>query len=406
MLRRGSDFRKYSFGDPQGYWLTRCSYWDWARDGSAIPAILMQPTVTVTRPGANGGQPEQTNIPNPLYQYRFTNDGFRAQYFSGSQAQAQITLRQPANVQTSRNDEADRQMRANYETCRQDTFVLFNIPDFSAFSSSAFQSGDAPTSWTSIESIHNQVHGFIGGSGNPQGHMSFVEYSAFDPIFWLHHVNVDRLTAMYQAARPGLRVTPQPATAVFARRVQPGDVNDINTPLWPFRKLSGSYYTSQDVSTASSIWDLGYAYPEVPASYRGRPESELRDFVIGQINTLYGPTAVNARLKRDEVTTRREWICHFVFTPAEVGGLAQLDIHFNGTNGYMVGAGSALGKVHYTDQDKKMLVTAAVTLTDALLKEGIDIDNPQAVVKYLRASIVWVMRKVPSPASYTLLYTY
>ena len=376
----------------------RCRYWDWSQDDSAIPNILMRPTVTVTRPGASGGQPQQTNIPNPLYQYRFTNGGLRARYFDGLQAEAQITLRQPVDVRTSDDAEADSEMRANYDARRSNTYNLFSIPDFSAFSSSAFQTGDSPNAWVSVESIHNQIHASIGGSNDPlSGHMSFVDYSAFDPIFWLHHANVDRLTAMYQAARPGARLTPQPATGVFGRRVQEGDTDDINTPLWPFRKASGSYFTSRDVNSASSIWDFGYAYPEVPSSYRGRPASELRTFVVGRINALYAPGSVNSRLKRADVTTRREWICHFVFTPADVGGTAELAIYFNGTDGYAVGAGAALGKVRYTAMDKKMRVTAAVPLTDALEREGIDVNDPKAVVGYLRSNIDWVMRKVRPP---------
>jgi len=49
--------------------------------------------------------------------------------------------------------------------------------------------------------------------------------------------------------------------------------------------------------------------------------------VIGRINALYAPGSVNSRLKRDDATTRREWIYHFVFTPADVGGAAQLAIY-------------------------------------------------------------------------------
>ncbi|KAF3202438.1 hypothetical protein TWF679_010832 [Orbilia oligospora] len=35
----------------------------------------------------------------------------------------------------------------------------------------------------SIESIHDLIHGLVGG----QGHMAIVDTSAMDPIFWLHH---------------------------------------------------------------------------------------------------------------------------------------------------------------------------------------------------------------------------
>src|SRR5919112_3968803 len=41
---------------------------------------------------------------------------------------------------------------------------------------------------------HNVIHGLVGGGGAPnQSWMSFPETAARDPIFWLHHANVDRL---------------------------------------------------------------------------------------------------------------------------------------------------------------------------------------------------------------------
>lgn len=36
----------------------------------------------------------------------------------------------------------------------------------------------------SVEQIHDQIHTIVGGDG---GHMSYIPWAAFDPIFWLHH---------------------------------------------------------------------------------------------------------------------------------------------------------------------------------------------------------------------------
>ena len=38
------------------------------------------------------------------------------------------------------------------------------------------------TNYGSLEDIHNTVHNLVGGS---RGHMSGIEVSAFDPLFWL-----------------------------------------------------------------------------------------------------------------------------------------------------------------------------------------------------------------------------
>ncbi|HSV64864.1 MAG TPA: tyrosinase family protein [Mycobacteriales bacterium] len=43
--------------------------------------------------------------------------------------------------------------------------------------------------------LHNGLHGWVGG---PNGHMSSLTGSPFDPIFYLHHCNIDRLWAMWQ----------------------------------------------------------------------------------------------------------------------------------------------------------------------------------------------------------------
>jgi Common central domain of tyrosinase len=43
--------------------------------------------------------------------------------------------------------------------------------------------------------MHNGLHGWIGGG---LGQMSFPRFSPFDPIFYLHHCNIDRLWAMWQ----------------------------------------------------------------------------------------------------------------------------------------------------------------------------------------------------------------
>lgn len=42
---------------------------------------------------------------------------------------------------------------------RQNTFNLFSIPTFQGFTSNAWDGGGAPNAWTSVESIHNDIHG-------------------------------------------------------------------------------------------------------------------------------------------------------------------------------------------------------------------------------------------------------
>jgi len=44
---------------------------------------------------------------------------------------------------------------------------------------------------------HNLVHVMVGGVGANPGYMSDPDYAALDPLFWLHHCNIDRLWAAW-----------------------------------------------------------------------------------------------------------------------------------------------------------------------------------------------------------------
>lgn len=52
--------------------------------------------------------------------------------------------------------------------------------DYGPFSNNVAGSG---TGYLSLETIHDEIHAMVGNGG----HMSFIPYSSFDPIFWLHH---------------------------------------------------------------------------------------------------------------------------------------------------------------------------------------------------------------------------
>ena len=56
---------------------------------------------------------------------------------------------------------------------------------YERFSSASGESVD----YVPLESPHNTLHNVIGGDG---GNMADIGISAFDPIFWLHHCNMDR----------------------------------------------------------------------------------------------------------------------------------------------------------------------------------------------------------------------
>jgi tyrosinase len=406
----------------------RLPYWDWAATDlqARQPAQLKASTVTVTRPGA-GGVPETATIANPLYQYQFKDNTLRQRYFRNQFQNSAYTRRQPPDSTLSSNNNAavDAAMNRDYSSRRAATYALFSIPDFSDFSGTMRNVNGSPNSWNSVESVHNGVHVNAGGQW---GHMTAVAYSAFDPLFWMHHCQIDRLIAMYQAVHPGRVISPRLASGNFARQVSGSDTDDINTPLAPFRHPNGSYFTSNDVSSADSIWNFGYQYTEVPVSYKGNP-SGLSAFTTSQINTLYRDSTTSSKIKRDGGLKHREWICHMTYNAAELPSSAAVEIYFdkpsdNGNGSYVPsGTGSipkptespkfTNGTTPYTstlspdafycgsasilrDPDvkhmMKMDVNGAVYMAEALLEAGCPSLEPKDVVPFLKSRLRYIIR--------------
>jgi tyrosinase len=88
--------------------------------------------------------------------------------------------------------------------------------------------------------VHNQIHMFVGGT------MMLVEWSAYDPLFWVHHANVDRLWYLWQ---------------IGANGVDP-DVTILDQPL-PLGKEAMTVRQTLDISA------VGYEYMSAAASVAG-----------------------------------------------------------------------------------------------------------------------------------------
>ncbi|KAL8958388.1 MAG: hypothetical protein Q9193_004543 [Seirophora villosa] len=198
-----------------------------------MPPEVNAPTILIN--GPNG----ILNVVNPLYNYTFHPQPSDAEF--------------PPNVGSSQ---------------------------YGPFSNMGF-SDDRGGRYNSIENMHNAIHMMVGNGG----HMSNIPYSSFDPIFWLHHANVDRLFALWQAIYPNATVTPQ-VNAAGSFTEDPGTTEDINTPLSPFHSdNSGRLWTS---ATAWTTRTFGYTYPEIVDW--GVDSSQLTSNVKARLNALYNPS--------------------------------------------------------------------------------------------------------------------
>lgn len=264
----------------------RMPFWDSARDpqdgGCTVPSVLMQERIEIFHP-----KTYQTTIDNPLYQYRWGNS-LPSEMGTGAPGNNNpYTLRHPiqgTNPLRSNNDEFCNDMNNNRSWLRQRVYALFSSgATWGAVSSSQIGvETSASTGWPdSFESIHDTVHSIAGGQTG--GHMWFLDYSSFDPIFWLHHTNIDRLLAMYQV------VQPNPNSFVADGEIRQdmaqwnrGEKKNTYSPLVPFTKnKQGQFFTSEEVKQTSR---LGYVYPETPVG-------ATKQSVTNAINNLYRPNS-------------------------------------------------------------------------------------------------------------------
>ncbi|KAJ8091638.1 hypothetical protein PM082_020872 [Marasmius tenuissimus] len=136
----------------------------------------------------------------------------------------------------------------------------------------------------SLEIIHDSVHDDIGGEGN----MGDTTVAAFDPIFWMHHAQVDRLLSLWSILYPGTWVSPSKSEEGTWTRPIGVPINK-HTELTPFWNANPTYWTSSSVTTTAT---LGYTYPDYNNLPSGDP-AVVQAAIGRRVNELYGGPILN-----------------------------------------------------------------------------------------------------------------
>lgn len=167
-------------------------------------------------------------------------------------------------------------------------FATYN--NYTTFSNSAwifdlfgFEGTEDYSSYDSVESLHDLIHGVTGDGG----HMQLVDISAFDPLFMLHHTMVDRVWAMWQVLNPDSWIEPQPEI-MGSYTMEMGQIVDSTTPLTPFHNAEGALYSSDAARTTETF---GYTYVETIRK-SSMTDREYRISMIRAINSLYGESPI------------------------------------------------------------------------------------------------------------------
>ncbi|KJX97601.1 hypothetical protein TI39_contig477g00009 [Zymoseptoria brevis] len=258
----------------------RLPFWDWAStpesNSTTLPAYITESQITIE--GPNG----QETMDNPLYKFSFTSQEVSSNHYDVFTTWLQ-TYRYPnsnANSAVSNNDQATANMAAQSASLRDQVYQLLTAcDDWMHFSND--QAGATAKCANSIESIHNNVHTLAGGAGADGvsgGHLTYLPLSTYDPMFWLHHANVDRIIALWQtihADKWGASQTAPHSTWTIPTGAQ----LNMDYPLKPFNKDANSYWTSND---AKDWTNLGYDYPEFTTS------DGSKNSITKFVNALYG----------------------------------------------------------------------------------------------------------------------
>lgn len=109
---------------------------------------------------------------------------------------------------------------------------------------------------TAPNRLHNAVHLWVGGAAGPTddnaGGTMTLNTSVNDPVFWLHHANIDRLWSIWGAAHGN-------AYAPVASSMRGQGLDDV---MWPWRQ-SGYFVSPRSVLDIAA---MGYAYEAAPAA--------------------------------------------------------------------------------------------------------------------------------------------
>ncbi|KAJ2906455.1 Di-copper centre-containing protein [Zalerion maritima] len=334
----------------------RLPYWDWAQD-SKVPSSSTTKTITVNGPEGS------TTIPNPLYEYKFQNHPYPSNIFPSSNRLIKYseTKRCVDSNGNSNPLSANSRLEGAAASLRDQVYDVFTrITEFDTMASTGGSS-------SSFESPHNTIHVF-GGCASA-GSLYYVSTSAFDPLFMLHHCNIDRLIAIWQAIHYESAPLSHPYKTNGFFSTPSRSTLDARTPLKPFYDENGEFWTSEGVRYLSAF---GYTYPEL-VTEEELSDDELSSVATSRINLLYAaaPPTTSMRLRSGSlaVSSRqgavsREYFAELKVNREDIPLPSSLDVYLGD---------KLAGSMTLLSMPESGPSYAEIPLRSAL--EGVDLDN-------------------------------
>lgn len=347
----------------------RLPYWDWGLQAK-LPTAATLVNITVNAPEGS------RTLRNPLYSYRFQRLSVLSQ-FGGDLSKTPETVRCGASGSNNAT-ESDLGMSAVARNLASDVYDVFIRT--SRYETMAFLSSEGP----SFEAPHNLVHMTAGCGGT----LGYVDWSAFDPLFMLHHVNVDRYFAMWQAINYENAMFATVGTTQGMLGTAEGANITAESPLKPFYSNNFTFHTS---ASAISTRAFGYTYPEID-DWSKSPE-ELAGYVRSQVNILYDRSRDSGSTRRRDTRARHgsRYGDPKRYYTAEVE-VNRSDIPLPSTVNLVIN-GTVVGRVALLSMPTTGIASASVTLKDIKMgAKDIDRVSPDDAVEYLQENIEFEIR--------------
>ncbi|KXN83343.1 Polyphenol oxidase 2 [Leucoagaricus sp. SymC.cos] len=322
----------------------RQPYWDWGFQLVPPDEVIKNEQIRIV--DYDG---KKISVPNPILHYTFHPiDPSFARYANFNTWKT--TVRNPDR---NKREDISGKMSLEADQVREKTYNMLKFNEnWDLFSNHAeFDDQHA----NSLEAVHDDIHGIV-GYGQIRGHMTHPYFAAFDPIFWMHHSNVDRLLSLWSAMNPDVWVTPgndRDGTMGIA----PNTEVNKDTPLEPFYNSKDQAWTSANLADTSQF---GYSYPDFDDLIGGSKEL-IRDAIENLVDERYGARrprgATDSALNllsnfkgvtddHDDELKMYDWTIHATFRKFELDDSFALLFYFGADGGNIYQSQNYVGTIN------------------------------------------------------------
>jgi hypothetical protein len=163
--------------------------------------------------------------------------------------------------------------------------MFSNTPDYHRFSnhfsttkSLGTQNSSNYGYFPSVEVYHDNIHDVVGGR---YGTMHYVSIASYDPLFWFHHNNAERMFVLWQMINPDAWLEPSNVVQENTMSTVINETVDGSTPILPFVGSNGEYVTSDSLRDLKS---QTYTYDDVERYMKsGLTPEQVQEAVIEDI---------------------------------------------------------------------------------------------------------------------------